>query len=193
MTDDADRFRALFDAQFDDLWRFARRRTGSGPAADDIVAQVFAVAWRRRTDLPSSSERLWLFGVARRVLANERRSTVRRERLVAKLAAEPTGHPAAQPSRGSAADVGDLGALDIEVPGLDDLTSEEREAVLLRYWDDLSVRDIADLVGCSANAVSLRLHRARRKLSASIDGKPGAARGHVESEPGSRSEFDGHR
>lgn len=165
-------FSALFAAHFDDLWRFARRRCASGDAADDVVAQVFAVAWRRRADLPSSAERLWLFGVARNVLANERRSGTRQQRLRTKLTAV------------SADLMADTPAVEAPtLPPLDVLSADEREAVQLRYWDELSVSEIAELLECSANAVSLRLHRARRKLLGTGDAKDPDSGGHVATEP----------
>jgi RNA polymerase sigma-70 factor, ECF subfamily len=181
--EEVEQFSALFAAHFDDLWRFARRRCASGDAADDVVAQVFAVAWRRRADLPTSAERLWLFGVARHVLANDRRSSARQQRLHSKL----TGVRAEAMS-----DAADVTASDAPiVPSLDVLSADERDAVQLRYWDDLSVGEIAELLGCSTNAVSLRLHRARRKLlGATVAGDPKdpTLDGHVVSEPDRRKE-----
>lgn len=83
--DEAALFSDMFEEHFDDLWRFARRRCNSSSDADDIVAETFAVAWRRRADVPVDATRLWLFGVARHVLNNQRRSSVRRDRLRLRL------------------------------------------------------------------------------------------------------------
>jgi RNA polymerase sigma-70 factor, ECF subfamily len=80
-----DRFESLFRANYDDLLRFAVRRVGSDAAAD-VVAEVFAVAWRRRDAVPDGAERLWLFGVAANVVANERRSRQPRNRLARRVA-----------------------------------------------------------------------------------------------------------
>lgn len=166
-SDDVDqqRFTALFDAHFGDIWRYARRRTESADAADDVTAQVFAVAWRRRNDLPTADARLWLFGVARNVVANERRSSTRLLRLRAKLAQQPL--PVAGSDNGPAAAGSGSPVLSLAI-----LNPLEREAVELRYWDELSVADIAVLLGCSPNAVSMRLHKARKKLAAQRSGKP---------------------
>jgi hypothetical protein len=56
-------FQQLFADHFPDVWRFARRRTPSSEDADDVAAETFAVAWRRRHDLPEDEARPWLFGV----------------------------------------------------------------------------------------------------------------------------------
>src|SRR5579859_601782 len=81
-------FESMFRAHYDDLTRFALRRVGPDAAAD-VVADVFAVAWRRRQDVPAGAERLWLFGVAANVIANEHRSAQRRTRLLRRITAEP--------------------------------------------------------------------------------------------------------
>lgn len=183
---DDQQFRALFDAHFADLWRFARRRCSSPEAADDVVAEVFAVAWRRRDDLPECQERLWLFGVARNVVSNERRSTDRRLRLRSKLAAARQTPQREQPETEAAAER-------IEGP-LAALSPTELEAVQLRYWDELAVADIATLLECTPNAVSMRLHSARRKLERALDDKDPASDGHVPVEPNAGGTVsDGHR
>lgn len=152
---DADLFRRLFDAHLADLWRFARRRCHSSADADDITAQVFAVAWRRRSELPDSEVRLWLFGVARHVVANHRRSTDRQRRLQLRLI---ENHHADQHSN-------DPGSSHDELhEALASLSDDDRDVVVMRCWDGLAVNDIATLIGCTPNAVSVRLHKARRKL-----------------------------
>jgi RNA polymerase sigma factor (sigma-70 family) len=162
-------FGALFDAHFRDLWRFARRRTGADDA-DDVTAQVFAIAWRRRHDLPDDTEvRLWLFGVARRVLANQRRSDARQDRLRRRLAVSDEG------DHDGAPDVSD-GELGSVFGGLSD---DDRAVVTMRCWDGLTVGEIAVVLGCSPNAVSIRLHRVRRRIAARLAAKDLAVDGHV--------------
>ena len=85
-----DDFVALYEAHGADVWRHARRRCDSAGAADDATAEAFAIAWRRRHELPPADEaRLWLLGTVRRVLANQRRSERRRAGLGVRLAAVP--------------------------------------------------------------------------------------------------------
>ncbi len=167
-------FRAVFDAHFRDVWCFARRRCACSADADDISAEVFAIAWRRREDLPTDQARLWLFGVARRVLANHRRTVGRQARLWAQMAREPGVGPA---------DGGVPEADGRLRDALAALSEEDRELLMMRAWDDLPVSDIAILLHCTPNAVSLRLYKARRRLAAELGWKEPAAKGHVAVEP----------
>lgn len=149
-------FRALFEVHFADVWSFARRRCQSAADADDITAETFAAAWRRWSDLPVGRERLWLFGAARRVLANQRRSADRLEGVRGRLSREPA--PADSSPNGVSEGVGLWSALL-------SLSLEDRDLLVMRAWDELAVTEIATLLECTPNAVSLRLHRARRRLS----------------------------
>src|SRR3954464_15954393 len=84
MSADADerRFRALFDAEARGVLGYALRRVGHREDAADVVAETFGVAWRGMGDVPAGDDaRLWLYGVARNVLANQRRGALRRQRL----------------------------------------------------------------------------------------------------------------
>jgi RNA polymerase sigma-70 factor, ECF subfamily len=66
--------------------RFATRRVGAD-AAGDVVSSTFLIAWRRLADVPAGQGRAWLYGTARRVIANELRGRERRERLGRRVAA----------------------------------------------------------------------------------------------------------
>lgn len=85
-----ERFRRLFGARYQPPSAYARRRTAAADA-DDLVADVLATAWRRLDDIPAGSELPWLYGVARRSLANQRRGAARRLRLLVRLAQQPGG------------------------------------------------------------------------------------------------------
>lgn len=162
-----DRFRSLFDLHLDPVWRFVRRRCGSTEDADEVVAETFAVAWRRRAELPPPDEvGLWLFGVARRVLANQRRTAERQGRLHLRLAAVA----ATAPSTGAPADAG-IGQGHRLPDALARLDPDDCELLLLRAWDGLAVQDIAVLLECTPNAASLRLHKARCRLSTLLEPK----------------------
>ena len=77
-SDHHDRFRDLYTRHFDALLSYALRRVGRPEDAADVVADTFLVAWRRRSSVPAGDEgRLWLYGVARHVLANHRRGVAR--------------------------------------------------------------------------------------------------------------------
>lgn len=146
------RFAALFEAHFDALLAYARRRSAQLSDAEDVVAETFTTAWRRLDDLPerADGELPWLYGVARRVLANQRRSANRRARLVDRLrsALTPTRLPVP----------GDV------VAALSLLSAADQEILRLAAWEQLSHREIAITLGISANATAIRLHRARGRL-----------------------------
>jgi RNA polymerase sigma-70 factor (ECF subfamily) len=77
-----ERFRRVYAVNFEPLLAYAMRRVGQPEDAADVVAETFLVAWRRIGELPPEAEaRLWLYGVARRVLANHHRGGDRRDRL----------------------------------------------------------------------------------------------------------------
>jgi len=161
-----ERFRILFDDHFADLWHFARRRCSSADEADDVAAETFGVAWRRRGDLPAGNgARLWLFGTARMLIANQRRSTGRRERLHRRVEMiAPTLAPTPDP-----ADlVGERDGDPILV-ALATLTNDDRDLLVMRTWDGMAVTDIAALLDVTPNAVSVRLSKARTRLAAALD------------------------
>src|ERR1700685_1271795 len=84
--DRAQRFEAFYAAHRQAVAGYARRRVGNNDAGD-VIAQVFSVAWRRFDIVPAPpQDRLWLFGVARRLVADHRRSSLRRLRLHQRLA-----------------------------------------------------------------------------------------------------------
>jgi RNA polymerase sigma-70 factor (ECF subfamily) len=126
-------------------------------SVQDVVADTFAVAWRRLDRLPDEVLP-WLLGVARRVIANQYRTSRRQEALRLRLSAEPP-----RPAESSS------GGLPRVVAALLRLPEREREVVLLAAWEGLSAQQAARVLGCSTAAYRLRLHRARRKLAALTD------------------------
>ena len=82
-------FRRLFDSAYRPLLAYARRRAESTADAEEVVAETLLVAWRRRLELPADDPLPWLYGVARRVLANQRRGRERLGRLRSALAGSP--------------------------------------------------------------------------------------------------------
>ena len=153
MDDRAERFRGLFEASYQPLVAYARRRC-SGDDADDLVAEVLTIAWRRLDDIPTDAAMPWLYGVARRTLANQRRGGDRRRRLLERL----RGVPALV-----VADV-DGPAHDAVLCALASLPPHDQEILRLAAWEELGPAEIAAVIGCTPNAAALRLSRARRKL-----------------------------
>ena len=162
-------FDAFYKRHLPSISTYVRRRV-PGEDAEDVVAQVFLVAWRRFTQIPSPPEdRLWLFGVARRTVADNRRTTLRRNRLQDRLFQESTP---SQP-------VVSLDGSTRTEKALDALTQRDRDLLTMVAWDRLSHSEIAEILGCSANAVELRYRRARERfkeafgpLDATADRRP---------------------
>lgn len=148
------RFEQLVERVGEPLRRYALRRLDP-VAADDALAEAFLVLWRRLDDVPHGAELPWSYGVLRNCVANEARSARRRAGLIARL----SGQPAAPP--GDPTEPGDpqlTAALARLRPG-------EQELLRLWAWEDLAPADIALVLGTTTNAVNIRLHRARRRLT----------------------------
>lgn len=157
------RFERLFRSQADAVRSYALRR--AAPAdVDDVVAETFLVAWRRLDDMPSDP-RPWLLTVARRVLANRRRSDRRVVSLSTRLAQVAASEHASDTDDGT---VGTELRLTV-LAALDHLPEKEREAIRLLAWDRLSPTDAATVLGCSRATLAVRAHRARRKLATLLE------------------------
>jgi RNA polymerase sigma-70 factor (ECF subfamily) len=148
------RFEALFVRHHAAVRSYVVRRS-AGIGVDDVVADTFLVVWRRLDHVPEEPLP-WLLGVARRVLADQRRAARRRRSLTERLGRESPVSAAWVPPVGLSAELAD--ALRV-------LTEHEREALLLVAWDGLSPRDAAVAAGCSNAAFRVRLHRARRRVA----------------------------
>ena len=147
------RFDALFEAYRSDIVAYCSWRARSQSDAQDAVAEVFLTAWRRLDDVPNGyAARVWLYAIARRVLANQRRSLRRRLALQERLKIEATPAPDAA---GEVALVREALAL---------LAPSDREILLLAEWEGLTAEQIASVVGCLAVTARGRLHRARRRF-----------------------------
>lgn len=148
-------FESLFDAHFRAVSAYALRRA-SRSEAEDAVAETFLVAWRRLDKVPENA-RPWLFGVARRMVANQRRAARRRGALSQRLSREPGGEWESSTDRAPV------------LEALTRLSERDRELLLLIAWEGLSIPEAAVALGCSAGAAKVRLHRARRRLRSELE------------------------
>jgi RNA polymerase sigma factor (sigma-70 family) len=152
-------FRRLFDSAYRPLLAYALRRTQRREDAEEIVADTLLVAWRRRVDMPAGADAIpWLYGIARRLVANQRRGQGRRRRLERLL--EPLTPPAFDP--GELAEAADMTRAVIAASRR--LRENDQEVLRLAAWEGLSHMQIAVSLGCSENAAALRLRRARQRL-----------------------------
>jgi RNA polymerase sigma-70 factor (ECF subfamily) len=158
VDDDKDRFTALYDRYRPRVWAYAASRVG-GQAADEVVSETFMVAWRRFADVPSAALP-WLLGVARNVIRESVRAQVRRDSLATELR---------RWTEAAETDVAD-GVVDriAVLRALTELSDADREVLTLMAWQGLSPRDAGRVLGCSAAALRVRLHRARKRLTAAL-------------------------
>lgn len=154
MSSPEDRFAELFEQTHRPLLAYAVRRVTDPADAADVVAETFLIAWRRLQDVPPGDQaRLWLFGTARRVLANHYRGERRRHALAHELslALREVTHPPPQVDTSLA-------------QAMTRLSEDDREILRLAAWEELARDQIAVAMGVSTAAVRVRLHRARRRL-----------------------------
>ncbi|MER7364744.1 RNA polymerase sigma factor [Nonomuraea wenchangensis] len=167
------RFEAAYNRDYGLITAYAARRCDSPQDAADVVAETFTIAWRRVEELPDGAEATpWLYGVARKVLANHFRGDNRRRARTAELDAEMAdlyGH-----SPDTEVELDAIGR------AFRSLSEEDRELLSLVAWEGLEREEIATALGLSRNAVRIRLHRARKRLARALarageqpDARPG--------------------
>ncbi|MFI9841848.1 RNA polymerase sigma factor [Nonomuraea sp. NPDC051941] len=163
MEEPASKLIRLFDACYEDVLRYTARRVDLDTARD-VTAETFLIAWRKRSVVPQADEDAlpWLYGVARRVLANEKRRERRSERLVARIAADRRDRDAA-----TVPDPGDhvAGALAL-TQALQALSPADQEVLQLLGWEELTVRQAAVVLGCTPATMAVRAFRAKRRFLA---------------------------
>jgi RNA polymerase sigma-70 factor (ECF subfamily) len=170
-TDRAREFEGIFGACYSQVLGYAIRRTDDRTAAEDAVSETFLIAWRRLDAVPAEPLP-WLLGVARKVLANQRRAAGRRtpDGPLVPLEAVADLDP-----RAAVADlVADRQAFAAAFAAL---SPADREVLALVSWDGLSAQEAATVLDCKPATFYLRLHRARRRLLKEL-----AAAGHSFSE-----------
>jgi RNA polymerase sigma-70 factor (ECF subfamily) len=163
-------FTDLYATHHAHVVRYAVRRLADLDAAVDLAQEVFLVAWRRRQQVPDRGLP-WLYGVARRLLANQWRA-----RRTAPALLPLTGYEADLPAIGpvgpEAVDAARrLGAVRA---ALARLSEADQEILRLVGWEQLEVAEVAVVLGCRRATAAVRLHRARRRLSAELDRPPPA-------------------
>lgn len=155
-------FEDLYRNHFEAIYAYVLRRASSADTAD-LVADVFATAWRRIDDIPPGLDsKMWLYGVAWRIVSQHYRSKGRGDRLKSKLL-----HNAPTATPGDQYESSDL---DAQVRRLiESLKDDDRELVTLIVWDGLTHAEVAMILGCTANAVAIRWHRALKRLRRHIE------------------------
>lgn len=159
------RFAEIFNRHYQEIQRYVDRRLG-GDGADDIAAETFLIAFRRRARFDAEgSARPWLYGIATKLVGRHRRDELRRYRALARLdtGSALEGHEERVTSAVAAADAG-LGV------ALADLSRGDRDVLMLVALADLSYPEVAAALGIKYGTVCSRLSRARRQIRAALEG-----------------------
>ncbi len=160
------------DPRFEEMWdkcrplvlAYCMRRT-SAHDAEDACSETFLVAWRRLDDVPDQPRTiLYLYGIAGKVLSNQKRSVHRRTRLDERLSRLGVTQPI------------DPGVLvvqntedEVVMSAVRRLQPKDREIIMLDAWEELSRHDIAEVMGMTRSAVDQRIHRAYKRLARSLE------------------------
>lgn len=131
---------------------------------DEVVSETYLTAWRRRERIDLEDPVPWLLVTARNIMSNRRRLGVRREMPYADLELVAAAVPSAE---------GPVVSRAVALAALATLTAVEREAVLLVAWDGLDRTAAALVAGCTVRAFTVRLQRARARLTRVIDAPTG--------------------
>lgn len=170
-------FRTIYEQHYGSVLGFVLRRHAR-EGAEDVVQETFLVAWRRFVDLPEAPLP-WLYGTARKVLANRRRGETRTGALKAKIAA--TGEDEeSRPAVWAA-----VGGRTVRT-ALAGLPEADREILVLIAWEGLSPAEAATVLGCSGAAARARLFRARRRFARALDTAETLSGAAVEARPATK-------
>ena len=166
-----DRFGAVFDRHAVAIHGYIARRLGPD-AADDLVAEAFLIAFRRRGgyDLEQPSARPWLYGIATRLISRHRRDEVRFFRAIAKTGIDPATGYGGDPVADEGIRHADAQALRPRLAlALASLSKADRDALLL-VTDGLRYEEAARALGIPPGTLSSRVARARRKVQEALGG-----------------------
>lgn len=155
------RFDEVYGASFSLIYVYCFRRTRTREDAEDAVAETFLVAWRRFHELASADHpTAWLYAVARRVLANQRKLSERRERTTERAWALTPSMALDDPAHET------LHALKLErvLEAMIELSATDRELLTLAAFEQLSYSEIAGVLDIPIETTKSRLYRARQRL-----------------------------
>jgi RNA polymerase sigma factor (sigma-70 family) len=185
---DGEAFGQLFDRHATPVYNHLFRRTANWSEAEDLTSAVFLQAWRSRGQVVIDRESVlpWLLGVANQVLRNSRRAARRYRDALARIPRVP--EPAHDHAEAVASAVDDQRRMAELQQAVSRLPRPEREVIELCAWSGLDHKGAAVALGVPVGTVKSRMHRARRRLAASLgaaaagqhDPDPGASRGPAE-------------
>ncbi|GAA2111152.1 RNA polymerase sigma factor [Actinomadura alba] len=159
--EDPEAFGELFRRHSPRLHAYIKRRLGL-VLADDLVSETFTTAFRQRARFDGRAEfSAWLWGIASNLIAKHHRQETRMYRAFARTGVDPAEDGVADlaSDRASAAALGPRLA-----KALASLSAQERSAVLLLAWGEMSYAEIAATLDLPLGTVKTKIHRARIKL-----------------------------
>ncbi|TFB69158.1 sigma-70 family RNA polymerase sigma factor [Cryobacterium sp. Hz9] len=181
-TEREKRMRNLVVLVVDPVRRYLHRRTDAA-TADDVIGDTLLVCWRRLDEVPDDALP-WAIVVARQCLSNARRAERRRTRLIGRIIAIDPPPPVAADENAAASTVDGTAEAARVTTALAGLRRNDAEILRLWAWDELKSPQIAVVLGISANAAAIRLHRAKARLKQELL-KSDAPTGHVTHDEGS--------
>lgn len=150
----------LIRANAPDLLAYFVRRVEHRADAADLLGDTLLVVWRKVRRLPVDDDqaRMWMFGIARRVLSGHHRSRRRHGKLLERLRQELRVLPSDVDER----------VVDVR-RCLSELDPTDQEIIRLVHWDGFSQVEVAALLGMPEGTVRSRHARARQRLAALLD------------------------
>ncbi|GAA1630036.1 RNA polymerase sigma factor [Actinoplanes couchii] len=160
-------FAQLFDRYFAVLHGYAARRLGRA-GGDDVAAETMLVAFSRRMtfDPAKGTVKAWLFGIATNLIHGQQRDEIRGYRAYARAAADlaEPGHEDLATARAAAST-----ARNRILAALADLSTGDRDALLLVVWGEMSHEEAAAALQVPVGTIGSRMHRARRRLREALN------------------------
>ena len=169
---DPEAFAILYDRHAATLHRYVARRLGES-AADDIVADTFLAAFRKRARYDPDAgrgARPWLYGIAANLIGKHARSEIRMLRAYARTGADPVLTPQETAADDALSRVDSAAAHRDLARALATLAKGDREVLLMIAWADLSYAETAAALGIPVGTVRSRLNRARTRIRALLGG-----------------------
>ena len=162
-SDDERRFRQLYISSYSAVYAYAMRRLlGDRDSVEDVVAEVFAVTWNKLGEVPDPPyDRCWLFAVANKVVLRQKRSSYRRSQAMERARRQSVKLDLVDWPHGLDEPVVDFQQVRTAMAGLPPV---DAEVLRLLHWEEMSTADVARMMGVTPNAVSIRAHRAKKKL-----------------------------
>ncbi|MGV8858362.1 RNA polymerase sigma factor [Rhodoglobus sp.] len=165
------RVEELVQNEAGNLLGYFSRRVSSPADAADLLGDTLLVLWRRAGSIPNSAEeaRMWMFGVARKVLTTHRRGLSRRLALADRLRGELAAQSSATGLDGSTLAASTDERMEAVMASMSELSESDREIITLIHGDGFTAKDAAHLLHIRAATARSRYHRARNRLKERVE------------------------